>query len=90
MSQETGSRVHIFGATHINTAIHGPQAVLKYEAEVAEDGQVALQVPFAPGARVVIFVIPEHEEQWNDLTTAAGTSLAFWDNPLDDEDWNDA
>jgi hypothetical protein len=26
----------------------------------------------------------------NDLVEAAASSTDFWDNPLDDEDWNDA
>jgi len=69
---------------------HSPQTALKYEIEVQEDGHVELQVPFAPGARIVVFVVPEPQELFNDLAAAATSSLAFWDNPLDDEDWNDA
>ncbi|MCE7986898.1 MAG: DUF2281 domain-containing protein [Caldilinea sp. CFX5] len=49
------------------------------------------QVPFAPGERVTVFVI--HEEppsDTSDLVSAAESSLNFWDNPLDDEDWNNA
>jgi hypothetical protein len=67
-----------------------PQTALKYEVEVREHGRVEVQVPFAPGARVVVFVIPEPQETFSDLVAAAETSLAFWDNPLDDEDWNNA
>lgn len=26
----------------------------------------------------------------DDLIAAAQTSLVFWDNPFDDQDWNDA
>ena len=26
----------------------------------------------------------------HDLLSASQSSLEFWDNPLDDEDWNDA
>lgn len=29
-------------------------------------------------------------DPFDDLVAASQTSLAFWDNPLDDEDWNDA
>ena len=68
----------------------GPQAALKYEVEVREQGRVEVHVPFAPGARVVVFVIPEPQESFSDLLAASESSLAFWDNPLDDEDWNDA
>jgi hypothetical protein len=68
----------------------GPQTALKFEVEVLESGRVEINVPFAPGARVVVFVIPEPQETFGELLAAAESSLAFWDNPLDDEDWNNA
>ena len=68
----------------------GPQAALKFETEVGSDGRLELQVPSVAGERVVVFVIPESAEPFNDLTVAAESSLDFWDNPLDDEDWNNA
>jgi hypothetical protein len=39
---------------------------------------------------VVVFVIQEENEQdmVTDLVNAAESSLDFWDNPYDDEDWN--
>jgi hypothetical protein len=66
------------------------QTALKYEVEVQEQGLVQLHVPFSSGVRVVVFVIPESEDTFNDLVAASETSLGFWDNPLDDEDWNHA
>ncbi len=72
------------------SSVHGPQTALKYEVEVQEHGHVELQVPFAPGVRVVVFVVPEPQETFTDLIAAAESSFAFWDNPLDDEDWNNA
>ncbi|MBA3943464.1 MAG: hypothetical protein H0X37_02750 [Herpetosiphonaceae bacterium] len=66
------------------------QTALKFEAEVREDGSVALDVPFAPGTRVVAFVVEQLQDSFNDLIVAAQTTLDFWDNPLDDEDWNNA
>lgn len=65
------------------------QTALKYDVEVTENGQVELAVPFPPGAHVTVFVI-EAGESFNDLMGAAESSLAFWDNPYDDEDWNNA
>ena len=65
-------------------------AVLKYELEVGDQGRVELNVPFAPGARVVVYVRRESDGDFADLMAAAESSLGFWDNPLDDEDWNDA
>ena len=69
---------------------HVPHAALKYEAEVQEDGRVELTVPFSPGAKVAVFVIEEPLETTHDLVSAAQSSLDFWDNPYDDEDWNNA
>jgi hypothetical protein len=65
---------------------------IKYEVEVREHGRVELQVPFSAGARIVVFVIQEIPvaDPLDDLLAAAESSLGFWDNPLDDEDWNDA
>lgn len=70
---------------------YNPQTAIKYEVEVLEQGRVELQVPFAPGARIVVFVIREEPaaETFQALVAAAESSLAFWDNPYDDEDWNE-
>jgi hypothetical protein len=67
-----------------------PQPALKYNVEVMEEGRVELRVPFSPGERVTIFVVREGADMFDDLLEAAQSSLDFWDNPLDDEDWNNA
>jgi hypothetical protein len=67
-----------------------PQTALKYEVEVHEPGRVEFDVPFAPGSRLLIFVIQDQSDSFGDLLAAAESSLDFWDNPFDDEDWNDA
>jgi hypothetical protein len=66
------------------------QTALKYELEVEEDGRVELHVPFPPGARITVFVIEEPADTFDDLVAASQSSLDFWDNPFDDEDWNNA
>ena len=33
---------------------------------------------------------PEEDEAWMYLQDAAQSSLKFWDNSIDDEDWNNA
>lgn len=66
-----------------------PQTALKYEVEVHEPGRIELDVPFAQGARLLIFVIQDTADAFSDLLSAAQSSLDFWDNPLDDEDWNE-
>ncbi len=63
------------------------ETALKYDAEVNDDGRVELSVPFAPGAHVVVFVMEAGKDDFRDLLSASQTSLDFWDNPLDDEDW---
>jgi hypothetical protein len=73
----------------MSKGIHIPHPALKYDVEVQENGRVELTVPFSVGARVSVFVIEEAEDS-NDLIAAARSSLDFWDNPYDDEDWNDA
>ncbi|HKZ87419.1 MAG TPA: hypothetical protein VJ793_27655 [Anaerolineae bacterium] len=67
-----------------------PHTALKYDAEVQDNGRLELTVPLPAGARVIVFVIEEPDGATTDLVAAAESSLAFWDNPWDDEDWNNA
>ncbi|HEV3258842.1 MAG TPA: hypothetical protein VG013_18370, partial [Gemmataceae bacterium] len=67
-----------------------PQTALKYEVEVTESGSIELPVPFPAGARVVVVVFEQAQDALNDLIGAAQSSTDFWDNPCDDEDWNNA
>ena len=63
------------------------QTALKYEVEVKQDGRVELDVPFPAGVHVTIFVVG-FGDTFDDLLTASESSLDFWNNPFDDEDWN--
>ena len=55
------------------------------------EGRVELHVPLQAGSHVVVYVSQEPvAEAVDDLLAAASTSLDFWDNALDDEDWNHA
>ena len=74
----------------MSPSVIGMDAVLKYELEVGDQGRVELHVPFAPGDRVVVYVCHESQGDFTDLMAAAQSSVGFWDNPLDDQDWNDA
>ncbi|MBI4787080.1 MAG: hypothetical protein HY782_08550 [Chloroflexi bacterium] len=65
------------------------QTALKYDVEVKENGHVELDVPFPAGAHVTVFVI-ESGDAFHDLLVASESSLDFWNNPFDDEDWNNA
>ena len=67
-----------------------PQTALKYEVKVTQHGRVDFPVPFGPGTRLTVFVLEQLEDSLHDLLEASQSSLDFWDNPLDDEDWNNA
>jgi hypothetical protein len=63
----------------------------RYDVEVMDEGRVELQVPFPRGSHLVVYVAEEPiAEFFDDLLMASSTSLDFWDNALDDEDWNNA
>ena len=65
------------------------QTALKYDVELKESGRLELDVPFPAGAHVIVFVI-ESGDTFDDLLMASASSLDFWNNPYDDEDWNNA
>ncbi|MGD9634897.1 MAG: hypothetical protein AB7G28_18605 [Pirellulales bacterium] len=48
-----------------------------------------MQLPSFVGTQVTVYVV-ESKDDDNDLMNAASSSLEFWDNPEDDEDWNNA
>jgi len=66
------------------------QTALKFDLEVDEKGRFELQVPFPSGAKITVFVVSEYSDPFDDLIVAAQSSLDFWDNTFDDEDWNNA
>ncbi len=66
------------------------QTAFKYKVEVQEDGKVELNVPLSKGTWIAVFVVEEPEDDFSALVSAAQSSLAFWDNPIDDEVWNNA
>ena len=66
------------------------QTALKYDTEVKDGGRLELEVPLAPGVHVTVFIVASPNGAAQDLLLASQSSLEFWDNPLDDEDWNDA
>jgi hypothetical protein len=61
-----------------------------YEVTVQADGRVELTVPFTPGKKVLVVILQAAPDDttFDDLLGASTTSTAFWDNPMDDEDWN--
>jgi hypothetical protein len=67
--------------------MHAP---LKYDAFVTADGRIDLPVPLPSGSPVTVIVVAGDEDDFSDLVAAAESSMGFWDNPWDDEDWNNA
>ena len=48
----------------MSVPVSGRDAVRKYELEVGDRGRVELNVPFAPGARVVVYVHQATTVHW--------------------------
>jgi hypothetical protein len=67
-----------------------PQLPLRYDIEVPPSGRIEVQLPLPAASQVTLYVVERGEDEFNDLLAAAGSSTDFWDNPEDDEDWNDA
>ena len=61
---------------------------IKLDTVVGPGGKVELTVPLPPGTAVQV-IVRDTETDCHDLVEAAQSSTGFWDNPLDDEDWND-
>jgi len=49
-----------------------------------------MQLPLPAGSQVTVYVVEQETARFDDLLSAAVSSTDFWDNTLDDEDWNDA
>jgi hypothetical protein len=62
----------------------------QFETDVNPAGKVELTVPIPPGTRVEVRVRTLNSDECEDLVEAASSSTDFWNNPWDDEDWNNA
>ncbi len=67
-----------------------PSLPFKYDVEVPADGRIEVSVPLPAGSHVTVYVVEQPNGEFADLLDAAGSSTKFWDNPADDEDWNNA
>ena len=65
------------------------QLPMRFELEVPADGRIELQLPLPAAKHVTVYIV-EEDTVSTDLVAAAQSSVDFWDNPLDDEDWNNA
>ena len=63
---------------------------IRLNTTVLNNGRIELNVPLPLGSKVTVIVVQDEDLAHADLLSAAESSLDFWDNALDDEDWNDA
>ena len=63
---------------------------LRYDWEVPPNGRIEVALPLPAGSHVTVYVVENSSKEFDDLLAASRSSTDFWDNPLDDEDWNDA
>ncbi len=67
-----------------------PMNVLRFDVQVNETGRIDLNVPLPEGTDVAVFVVEEPKMDFADLVFASQSNLGFWDNPIDDAEWNNA
>jgi hypothetical protein len=65
-------------------------STLRYEFEVPDSGLLEVAVPLPAGSHVTVYVVESAREELEELVAMANSSTEFWDNPFDDEDWNNA
>jgi hypothetical protein len=64
-------------------------SAIPYCRRLSNVRRVELEVPFPAGTPVSVFVVEQCPDEFASLTDAASRSFHFWDDPFDDEDWND-
>lgn len=66
----------------------GEMEVSKFYVRIGEGGRIELpELKNLKGRRAEVIILPP-EEGAEDLLVASESSLDFWDNPVDDEIWN--
>ena len=63
---------------------------LRFDLEIPSDGKIEMQLPLPAGSQITVFIVEQPATEIDDLLAASVSSTDFWDNPEDDEDWNDA
>lgn len=66
---------------------------LRYEAEVGADGEVMLprlRLDQGTSVEIIVLVREPEAEDGQGLRQLAAKTMGFWDNPVDEEVWNNA
>lgn len=65
---------------------------LKFHVRIGEGGKIEVpELKKLKGKRAEVIILPlDGEDEIEDLLMASASSLDFWDNPVDDETWNEA
>ena len=71
-------------------AMNNSDQPFRCDLKVPFDGRIEVQVPIAAGSQVTVYVVPQQDTTIDELTSCALSSTDFWENPADDEDWNNA
>jgi hypothetical protein len=66
------------------------RAAFTFQTVIGADGKVELTVPLPVGARVEVVILGAPQDDFADLVEASQTSTDFWDNLIDDAEWNHA
>jgi hypothetical protein len=66
------------------------QLPMRFDVQVPPDGRIEVSVPLPADTQATVYVVPKSHKELDDLLAASASSIGFWDNPEDDEDWNDA
>lgn len=66
------------------------QLPLRFDVDVPPDGRIEVQLPLPAAEHVTVYVVEQSAAEFHDLMAASVSRTDFWDNPEDDEDWNDA
>jgi hypothetical protein len=72
----------------IRKACKMTKSAFQFETKVGPGGKLEIKVPLPLGTTVEVLVLAPEADEFTHLVEAAATSTGFWDNPLDDEDWN--
>jgi hypothetical protein len=78
------------GKLLVEVHIMSSHPALRYELKVPDSGRLEVPVPLPAGSHVTVYVVESTREELEELVAIANSSIEFWDNPFDDEDWNNA